>query len=202
MGGCAMTAHLAPHFGRVLASDLHQDLPLLFAALRDGWQPPEAVSLEEYKSLRHVAPSALRCFAGYACSFGGKWFGGYAKDNPAQGRYYAGAGARGLAKAMTLARGFRNVEFRHGAYQDVPVPPGAVLYCDPPYRGTTPPGEGWPFDSTEFWAWAGRQRAREVRVYVSEEAAPPGWRLVAEVTPHQVAMRRGGKAPLVERLFA
>ena len=149
----------------------------------DGY-PPTTISKAEYTALRHVAPSALRCFAGYACSFGGKWFGGYAQDKPEEGRHYAGAGARGLAKILALGKGLANVKFRHGAYQDLVIPPEAVLYCDPPYAGTTPPGEGWPFDSLAFWDWATRHRTRGVRVYVSEETAPPGWREVFSIAPH------------------
>lgn len=59
-----------------VASDLSEDLILLWQALQDGWDPPKAVTEEEYNRLKTDPPSALRAFVGYGLSFSGKWFGG------------------------------------------------------------------------------------------------------------------------------
>ena len=61
-GGGAMTAALAPHFDRVDASDIVEDLILMWQALQDGWQPPRVVTEAEHATIKHAPPSALRAF--------------------------------------------------------------------------------------------------------------------------------------------
>ena len=85
IGGGGMASKAAKHFNRCIYSDQDEDLMLMWEALATGWEPPEQVSEEEYKALRHAEPSALRGFVGYGCSFGGKWFGGYARSKKISG---------------------------------------------------------------------------------------------------------------------
>ncbi len=174
MGGGNMTAALAPHFGYGFASDVLPDLALLYQALQRGWQPPSVVSEAEYAALRHAPPSAERAFAGFGCSFGGKWFGGYARSNVA--RNYASNARNGLLKQ---AAAFGNVEFRTASYDSLPVMPGAVYYCDPPYASTTGYACGG-FDHAKFWAVMRVHREAGAQVYVSEYAAPADWTCVWE----------------------
>lgn len=95
-GGGSMTAALAPHFKHVQASDISEDLILMWKALQEGWEPPQNVTEEEYKALRHAEPSALRGFVGFSCSFGGCWFLSWAKN--ARGDNYASQGHNSLKK--------------------------------------------------------------------------------------------------------
>ena len=53
-------------------------------------------------------------------------------------------------------------DYRNYVYQD-----GDVVYCDPPYEGTS--GYGREFDHEAFWQWC---RTRDFPVYVSEYRAP------------------------------
>jgi DNA adenine methylase len=80
MGAGSVAAQLVPQFKRAYLSDASEDLIALWSAVQRGWEPPVEVTSAEYASLREAAPSALRGFAGYGCSFGGKWFGGYARN--------------------------------------------------------------------------------------------------------------------------
>lgn len=167
VGGGAMTAALAPSFREVRAYDIHLDLILLWNALKSGWLPPHVVSEHEYAKLRDSEPSALRAFVGFAgASWGGKWFGGYARGGA---RNYADEAARSLARDIAL---MGNVSFAQADYRNLNPPPGAIVYADPPYAGTT--GYGRAFDNTEFWEvmtnWA-----QICHVYVSEYKAPATW---------------------------
>jgi DNA adenine methylase len=209
MGGGNMTAALAPHFSFGFASDVVPDLALLYEALQAGWVPPEALSAEEYATLRYAPPSAMRAFAGFGCSFGGKWFGGYARatrpsddyagasDAPLR-RNYAGEESRSGRRADAATR---NVEFRTASYDTWPVIPGAVVYCDPPYAATTGYSCGG-FDHGKFWNVMRGWRAGGAHVYVSEYAAPDDWRCVWERARKQgLRETDGSQAVKVERLF-
>ena len=172
-GGGAMTAALAPQFVRVEASDTHEDLILLWKAIQAGWQPPREISEQEYARLKLCAPSALRGFAGFAgASWGGKWFGGYARGG---GRNYADEAARSLARDVEK---ISNVTFYHRDYINIKPQPGDVVYADPPYAGTT--GYGKPFSSEEFWEVMNYWTILGALVFVSEYKAPDNWACVWE----------------------
>jgi site-specific DNA-adenine methylase len=47
-GGGAMTVALAPYFQTVQAYDIHEDLILMWQALRQSWEPPEEISESDY----------------------------------------------------------------------------------------------------------------------------------------------------------
>ena len=104
---------------------------------------------------------ALTGFVGFGCSFGGKWWGGYAKDK--RGDDYCGQAKRGLLKDFP---GVRSATFTCLDYHDVEIPDGAVVYCDPPYVNTTGYTVGQ-FDTNEFWNYM-RQLSKRCDVYISE----------------------------------
>lgn len=171
-------------------SDVHEDLILFLQAIQAGWEPPDFISEEEYKQLRHAEPSALRGFAGFGFAFAGTWFRGYAKDN--RGDDYAGAAKRGASK---LARDIRNAEIRQLSFTDAPV--ATVTYCDPPYVGTTAYAQTPAFDSKAFWQWV---RERPGYVFVSEYNAPDWVDLFWEKRVSTVS-GKGSSARQTEKLF-
>ena len=57
-----------------------------------------------------------------------------------------------------------------GDYSEVDIPEGAVVYCDPPYKGTAEYRVDG-FDSDRFWSWV-RDISKTNPVYVSEYSAP------------------------------
>ena len=83
-------AHLT-RFG----SDADTHIIQLLNAVKAGWLPPTEVSEVDYVKAKLEGPSALRAFVGYGCSFGGKFFGGYARSG---GRNYAANAANSLNK--------------------------------------------------------------------------------------------------------
>jgi hypothetical protein len=68
--------------------------------------------------------------------------------------------------------------FQSGDYQDVIIPDGAVIYCDPPYKGTAEYKEGG-FNHEEFWDWC-RNKSKTHKVYVSEYTAPDDFESILE----------------------
>jgi DNA adenine methylase len=178
------------HFHRSVLSDIMPDLILMWQALAEGWTPPPVVTAEDYRALRHAQPSALRGFAGFGCSFGAGWFKGYATDTRPGRVSFAVRAARGIAPRVAAIRG---AEIRCASYTEARPMPGDVVYCDPPYAGTTGYRGTPPFDHAAFWGAAERWARQGVHVYVSEFAAPAGWRAVWSA-PHANQMRGGGGA--------
>jgi DNA adenine methylase len=167
VGGGNVLEHAAPHFTRSVAMDAHPDLILMWQAVSAGHLPPEFVSREQYEELRRAEPSALRGFAGFGASFGGKWFGGYASGD---GRNYAAESARSVTRQGAVFQD-RGVTFRHGLFGSLTPPPGTVVYCDPPYAGTTGYSTG-DFDHGLFYKTLAQWASDGCAVYVSEYTAP------------------------------
>lgn len=95
-GSCAVEAKLAPHFKRLICNDAHPYLIAMWKALQRGWEPPDIVTEAEYQYIKDHKNEdpALAGFVGFGCTFGAKWFGGYARDK--RGCVARGGTLRGL----------------------------------------------------------------------------------------------------------
>ena len=164
-GSCAIESKVQADVK--ILNDKHPYLIAMWQALQNGWMPPDVVTKEEYYRVKANMDEnpALTGFIGFGCSFGGKWWGGYAKDK--RGDDYCGQAKRGLLKDLV---GIQSATFTCLDYHDVEIPDGAVVYCDPPYANTTGYTVGQ-FDTNEFWDYM-RQLSKRCDVYISEESAP------------------------------
>jgi len=181
-GGASITAEIARRIRSevpLCATDTNQDLIALYQAAVQGWEPPEIrrnITDQEYQQAKNSSSSPLRTFIGFGCSFGGKWWGGLARSGE---QVYYEEGRRLFQSKMRPIQAHGNVQFSVLDYNHSGlIPPiGSLVYCDPPYLGTT--GYQGTFDHLLFWA-----RCRDIaragsRVFVSEFRAPAGVRQVA-----------------------
>jgi DNA adenine methylase len=197
-GACNIVAGINCY--RRYASDAHYYLiELMREVVTFGWEPPSVVTEEEYNnasSLRGM-PDALIGFIGFGCSFSGKWFGGYARGDTTR-RYASNSKNSLLKKAGKLI----GVTFKHtvyGAYTSTTQ--GCLIYCDPPYRGTTGYKGTGKFDSGTFWQWV-RDRSKDNIVVVSEYSAPDDFECVLEIeTKTDMRTKASGREKRVEKLF-
>lgn len=197
VGGAAMMA--AQPAPTRIGGDANEALINMWVALAHGWVPPQCVTEEEYADAnRRRDPSdPLTAFIGFGTSFAGKWFGGYARGG--EGRNYAANAASSLRKK---ARGLAGVRWHFGDYRTCPLVPRAVIYCDPPYFGTTQYGAVGAFSWGDFWGWCLTKHAEGFAVFVSEYTAPPSFRVAFEVsTKTDIRTNAAGKEPRTERLF-
>lgn len=176
VGGCGATASLARYFDTVSAHDVNPDVIILWQELMRGWEPPAEISEQEYNMLKLASPSAVRSFAGFGCSWGGKWFGGYARGGD---RNYADETRRGL---INYRARLKNVSFILSDYGACAVSDGDTVYADPPYRGTTGYSSGvW--DPARFYLTAERWATAGAKVFVSEyEVRRDNWVVAWEQT--------------------
>lgn len=190
--------------GLRLASDSHPYLIALFQALQKGWQPPDFVSRDDYYAIKANPsdhPSELVGFVGFGCSFSGKWWGGYANHT-----------YKGLPKNRTLevkngimkqVKSLAGVDIRLSSYADLQMPSDdCVIYCDPPYEGTTGYKTGG-FDHKAFWQWVRNQVSIGHQVFVSEYQAPQDFICVwqKEIICNVDEKLRSAGSLKVEKLF-
>jgi len=162
VGGCNITPLMT---GSRIASDLLEEVILFYMALQRGYEPPKVVTELEYKYLKDSPPSPLKGFVGIACSYSGKFFGGYARSGD---RNYA---LNGYNTAKKTAPKIQGVDFRHCSYLDLELPDNSLIYCDPPYTSTTNYSTG-KFDSEAFWNWCRGKAEDGHTVIISEYSAP------------------------------
>jgi DNA adenine methylase len=200
VGGGNVMEHAAPHFARCAGTDIHPDLIMMWRHVTAGGRVPEFVTREEYAALRHAEPSWLRGYVGFGASFGGKWFGGYGDKTPTRGEVCRES-YRAVSRQAEVFRTY-GVKFSCGPFGRFVPPPGAVVYCDPPYAGTTAYNSVGPFDYRMFYdtltEWADTRS-----VYVSEYGIPEDVpsELVWEKNWFSTLKRAGASEVRVERLF-
>jgi DNA adenine methylase len=172
VGGCNIVPKVVCDYR--YASDANQALVTLYRAWQDGWRP-ERVTEAGYARLKATKDpnDQYTAFAGFGMSFGGKWFGGWARQ---KGYDFFDGTVRGVDKRIGDCE---DVSFLHCSYADLRIEPGSVVYCDPPYAGTTCAFGTEPFDTDAFLGWAERASGEGNVVFVSEyKIDRPGFREV------------------------
>lgn len=139
----------------------------------------------------------MTSFVGFGCSFAGKWFGGYARGDG--DRNYASNAASSLQQKIAT---LRNVRWENSDYRALDYPPRSVIYCDPPYQGTTQYG-GAPetFNWDEFWNFCREKSRLNHIVFVSEYAAPLDFICVKEIKTKLDIRTSNGVNARTEKLF-
>ena len=182
-----------------IGSDNNDYLISMWKDLQSGWQPPSKMSKEMYLNIKENKEEykpALVAIAGFCATYNAKWFGGYARNKG--GTNYAAQSKRSLLKDMAT---LGDAEFICGDYKKVPIPPGAVVYADPPYADTTG-YNGEKFDSKEFWRAMRLLADTGHTVYISEQTAPPDFVCVWEKPFTRTLDRnKGNQFKVTEKLF-
>lgn len=102
----------------------------------------------------------------------------------------------GRVQSLATIGRARNLQDYATDYSRVPVPRGATVYADPPYKGTDPYDSG-KFDSERFCEWL---RSVPFPVYVSEYQMPPDFVSIAEESKSVVINSKSRKM-VTEKLF-
>ena len=176
-GACGVARHIDAN-SRVL-SDVHPQLISMWNAVMRDWDPPKHVTVEDYEKAKQGQLSdPLTAFIGFGCSFGGKYFGGFARgqqntDRKKTERNYASAARNSLLKAREIFIE-SGTSFLCCSFFDR-EPEEEVIYCDPPFDGTTPFSGVPEWNTLQFFARCEDLANRGHKVLVSEYKAPPHW---------------------------
>ena len=173
-GSCSIESKVKG-FDKVICNDKHEYLIELFKGVQNGYELPEIITEEQYKYIREHKDNdkALTGFVGFGCSFGGKWFGGYARNKT--NTNYALQSKKSLLKDMD---NLMTTQFTCQDYRDVIIPNNSIVYADPPYNNTTGYGKD-KFNSDEFWEYM-CVISKNNKVFISEQTAPNDFECVWE----------------------
>ena len=91
----------------------------------------------------------------------------------------------------------RKLTITNGSYEEYVYKEGDVVYCDPPYEGTSDYSEhgAGSFDSQRFYDWA---LSQPYTIYISSYELPPAFTLIKEITK---TSSLGNNHPVTERLY-
>lgn len=121
---------------------------------------------QDYMQLRKGKECEFKGYAGFAFSFGAKWLGGWRRDKEGKRDYVKEAYVNAEKQSPKL----QYAQLIHEDYRKMKFVRKSLLYCDPPYKGTTKYHED--FNHEEFWQWC-RQKTKEGHtVIISEKEAP------------------------------
>lgn len=201
VGGLWVAHHIGP--GPNYFSDAHEDLINLYKAILAGWNPPTNITYDEYYEIKAMDPCPLRTFVGYGSSFSGKYWGGYAREivgDDNSNRY-----TKEAAVSLTWKLSRLNDPFLFSAdYNEADVPikymGNLLIYCDPPYEGTTGYSYLDPFDNEKFWDKCREFSEAGHTVVVSEFNAPDDFSEVMS-WPLSRNLKANGSTHITERLF-
>jgi DNA adenine methylase len=181
--------------GPVWSTDINPALIALYKAVQSGWQPPSEVNEETWRAAKALPDSnPLKAFCGFGCSFGGRYFEGYARSSDRAN--YAATSKRVVERDCAEALVFACLNF----CTVEPQPIEAVLYLDPPYAKTKGYSRTIAFDSALFFAQAMRWAAF-THVFISEYACPVGVCVFETEKRKTIAGGQGGGRVGLERLF-
>lgn len=131
-------------------------------------------SLEDY-------PDWYVGLVGFCASFGAGWFNGYSNPyhdskNPSKVRDYTNESVRNILKQ---APKIKDIKFECADFRDIDVPDGAVVYCDPPYRGTRKYKDIEDFPYDEYYNWC-RDVSKRATIFMSEAWMPDDFEIIWE----------------------
>lgn len=197
VGGANMIDKVPDSYERV-GVDFNPHTIMALIDIRDNSNDlPDSMSEYHYKQLKDLPPSTMSSWIRFSCSFGGKFNNGYAREKGSDETTFCGYGKR---NALKQSPKIQNVEFICDSYENL-NPVNCLIYCDPPYQGTTGYKTG-AFDHDKFFDWCREQAKRNI-VFVSEYNAPDDfievWR--GEVKTNFASSRTKATHNAVEKLF-
>ena len=165
-GSCSVESKVNG-FDKIICNDKHEYLIELFKGVQNGYELPEIITEEQYKYIREHKDNdkVLTGFVGFGCSFGGKWFGGYARNKT--NTNYALQSKKSLLKDTS---NLMTAQFTCQDYHDVIIPNNSIVYADPPYNNTTGYGKD-KFNSDEFWEYM-RVISKNNKVFIALSRTP------------------------------
>lgn len=194
VGGCNMIDKVKD-FPVKFGIDNNFYLISMWKALQEGWKPPTTLTRQEYHNVKDnkkdYSPELVG-FAGFLCSFGGKWFNGYAFNN--KGDNYALRGSNVLLKQVPL---IKDIFFVCSDYSKIKIYDNSIVYCDPPYENTTNYKDT--FNHKNFWNWC-RKVSETNRIFISEYSAPSDFTCILTVE-HKTILNKNSQDLRIEKLF-
>ena len=185
-----------------IGCDIHKELIALLSESQTDRVFPITISEEEYikvKNNRSEYEDWYVGFVGFFGSFGAKFFGGFARRYNEDGSMQD-VPSQAIKSYLKQIPFLQNVKFLNKSFLELPIDKikGYVVYCDPPYKGTTS-YKTKPFPHDNFWDWV-REMSKNNIVLVSEYNAPDDFECIWE-KEHKTGLQAGKQQTRIEKLF-
>jgi len=189
--------------GKRLGGEANFFIASMWNKLIAGWEP-ETITKERYQYIKNTDNQIAEHIIGWvatACSYSGKWFGGFAGKVDTKGglRDYQAEAFANVKKQLPKLEGVNVVGC---SYEELIIPDNSVIYSDPPYAGATQYKDV--FTSDEHWQWCREKVKQGHKVFISEYNAPDDFVCVweQEVKSSLSANGKSGSSKKsIERLF-
>lgn len=192
--------------GKRIGNDYNEFLIALWIALQNGWTPPKYIEKNYHKHIMNNKKSYEKHLVGWAaiaCTYCGSGcgFAGIVKTKTGTVRNYQTEAISNVCKQI---KQLKDVVFTNESYDCMEIPPNSLIYCDPPYEGTSGYKNVGTFNHKDFWQWC-RDKANEGHIiFVSEYNAPKDFYCIWEgefKSSLSANGKSGGNKNSVERLF-
>jgi len=180
-----------------IGNDINSYLIALLQATQNGWLPPKEINETWYHDIKYFTEKyekALVGYTGFQLSYGALWFSNYRKDKTKK-RNYSKEAYNNIIKQIP---GLKGIEFHNKNYWELIIPHNSIVYCDPPYQGTT--SYKINFDHEKFWNWVRKIKKQGHQVFISEYNAPEDFKCIWEKPIISQISKKGNKNR-VEKLF-
>lgn len=194
VGGLGMFSYMVDIPNLIIANDIDTELIAFWQMIQLGYIPPKDITKEQYYEYKDNTDKPYeRAFVKYFCSFGGKEWGGYAR-NAKNYNYAKQASASALKEKYA-----KNIVWYSLPFQKLPILESShcVYYLDPPYKNTTKYKKK--FDFNKFDEWVKKLKNIGHTVIISEYSLPYGeivWQKEKKVTFHSKKSKN-----VVEKLY-
>lgn len=150
---------------------------------------------QNYNELRKSDSYKHKGYAGFAFSYSGKWLGGWCRDGLGKRDYVNESYKNALSQSDKL----KEVIFVNKSYLELDIPKNSLIYCDPPYEGTTKYNND--FDHSCFWEWCRSMVKDGHVVFISEYNAPSDFDCVWQKEMVSSLTKDTGGKTGIEKLF-
>lgn len=199
VGGCNMIDKVS---GNRIGADINEYLIAFLSGLQQDFKPPENITNTTYLDIRDNKENYCKALVGcigFCFTYSAKWFGGFignTKDVVCAGRDRLGESYSAVEKARKQVEG---VDLSCASYDQLIYPPNSIIYCDPPYRGTTKYKDD--FNHDKFYGWCREKRNEGHTVFVSEYWMPDDFTCVWQKEVNSSLTKDTGSKKAVEKLF-
>jgi DNA adenine methylase len=189
--------------GKRIGADNNEYLIEALILIRDNPNEiPELITEQDYQDIKkEMKVDGLTGFVGFAMSFGGKWFGGYRRDiagSKGDIENMKTQTRRSKQNAIEQSKLLQGVKLVNESYLNLEIPPQSIIYCDPPYEGSTKYKDV--FNHGIFWDWCRAKHKEGHTIYISEYNAPKDFVCVWQKEIATTISKQQGKID-TEKLF-
>lgn len=190
--------------GNRIGADSNEYLIEALLLIRDNPESiPNIITEDMYKQLQKAkSVNGITGFTAFAMSFGGKFFGGYRRDKAGTKGCLANMETqtrRSKKAAILQSKLLEGVYLYKRAYNELQIPPNSIIYCDPPYRGTTKYKDQ--LDYNHFYQWCRDKKAEGHIIFISEYDMPDVFTCVWQKEQVSSLTADTGSKRAIEKLF-